>query len=68
MIDQELLEEAKMRLADRYTAAELADLLDVPVHDIIEEYWWKVLRNTWILEEIGFEFDIEDTTNTEREE
>lgn len=69
MIDPDLIEEAKLRLADRYTAAELADLLDVPVHDIIEEYWWKVLRNPWILEEIGcYEFGDEDTTDTEREE
>ena len=59
MIDIDLIQEYKMRLADRYTAAELAELLDVPVQDIIEEYWWKIARNPWILEEIGIVVDTE---------
>ena len=59
MIDIDLIQEYKMRLADRYTSAELAELLDVPVQDIIEEYWWKIARNPWILEEIGIVVDTE---------
>ena len=59
MIDIDLIQEYKMRLADRYTSAELAELLDVPVQDVIEEYWWKIARNPWILEEIGIVVDTE---------
>lgn len=52
MIDTELVQEFKDRIAERYTAAELVDLLDVPVEDIIEEYWSKIF-NSGILEEVG---------------
>lgn len=38
MIDVELLDEHKARLADRYTAAELVDLLDLDVWRIIEAF------------------------------
>ena len=41
--DPELVQEAKDRLADRYTSAELCELLEVPVEDIIETYWEMIL-------------------------
>ncbi len=37
--------EIKARLADRYTAAELCDLLDIDVEDIIDIYWDKILEH-----------------------
>ena len=52
MIDQELLQEFKDRLADRYTCAELVDLLDIPVEDIISLYF--ELIPLWVLEEVGY--------------
>lgn len=45
MRDRELEQEAKARVADHYTAAELADILDIPVEDIVEEYWERILEN-----------------------
>lgn len=41
----------KLRLADKYTAMELVEALDVPVEDIIEEYYHLV--PDWMLREIG---------------
>ena len=38
MVDLEMVEEFKARIADRYTAAELCELLEIPVEDIIETY------------------------------
>ncbi len=49
--DPELVTEIRARLADRYTAAELCDLLDVDVWDIIYEYWEKILENEELIEE-----------------
>lgn len=43
MRDIELEEEAKQQIADRYTAYELVELLEIPVEDIIEEYWHLIL-------------------------
>lgn len=45
MRDWRLEEEAKARLADIYTAAELVDILDIPIEDLIEEYWERILEN-----------------------
>jgi hypothetical protein len=45
MRDWELEREAKARVADHYTAAELMELLDIPVEDLVEEYWEKILEN-----------------------
>jgi hypothetical protein len=53
MLDEDRVQEIKDRLADRYTAAELCDLLDVPVEDIIEEYWRKILSRADVLSEVG---------------
>lgn len=44
MQDPEMVTAAKERLADRYTSSELCELLEVPVEDIIEEYWVLILR------------------------
>lgn len=53
MLDTERVQEIKDRLADRYTASELAELLDIPVEEIIEEFWSRVLSRPEILEEVG---------------
>lgn len=60
MIDANRVQEIKDRLADRYTAAELCDLLDVPVEDIVEEYWATILTKPLLLEEVGCNIGDED--------
>lgn len=54
MVDAKLTQEFKDRLADRYTSSELVDLLGVPVEDIIEIYFDKIVESTLLLEEVGF--------------
>lgn len=51
MRDPELEQAAKDRLADRYTASELCELLEVPVEDIIETYWECLLDKAALFEE-----------------
>lgn len=53
MIDENQIDDVKARIADRYTSAELIDLLDVNVEALIEEYWHLVIQSTVILEEVG---------------
>ena len=54
MRDHDLEQEVKDRLAARYTAAELADLLDISVEDFIETYWEYILEHGRDgLEEVG---------------
>lgn len=54
MRDPELAQSIKDRLADRYTASELCELLEVPVEDIIEEYWGVLLDKAELFpEELG---------------
>lgn len=58
MVDHRLIEEVKARLAERYTAAELVDLLGLKTEDIIEEWWEYLLEyQPWILEEVGIDED-----------
>ena len=51
--DPELVQEAKDRLADRYTSSELCELLEVPVEDIIETYWEQLLDKAELFEELN---------------
>lgn len=51
-MDLELLEELRLRLAERFTAAELIELLDPEVEDIIEMYLDAILARPDILEEV----------------
>lgn len=44
MLDQDLVDEYKRQVADRYTAAELVDLLDLDVWEIIEAFEQNVLH------------------------
>ena len=60
MVDEGRVQEIKDRLADRYTAAELCDLLDIPVEDIVEEYWAKIMLNAKELFEQEFELEDDD--------
>lgn len=58
MVDPELVQAAKDRLADRYTASELCELLEVPVEDIVEEYWDTILEKGELFkQELGVEDD-----------
>lgn len=54
MLDRQALDELKARLADRYTAMELVDLLAIPVEAIIEEYIENILASELLLEEVGY--------------
>ena len=53
MIDEDRVQEIKDRLADRYTAAEIADLLDLPVEDLIETFWEQIIKSVLLMEEVG---------------
>jgi len=55
MLDGELLDEFKQRIVDRYTAAELVDLLDISVEDIVEiqEIVDRILASRLLAEELG---------------
>jgi hypothetical protein len=43
--DLDLEQETKLRIADRFTSAEMVELLDVPVEDIIDIYWNQIIEN-----------------------
>lgn len=53
MIDDTWVQEVKDRLADRYTAAEIADVLELPVEDLIEAFWDRIMNSRLLLEEVG---------------
>lgn len=56
VLNQELVEEYKARLADRFTAAELVELMDLPTEDIIESWWEYILEyHGHILKEVGLQ-------------
>lgn len=55
MRDTELEQEAKVRVSDRYTAAELCELLNISVEDIIAEYWDRILDNPEVMKNVGYE-------------
>lgn len=44
MIDLDLLDEFKKRIADRYTASELVELLDLDVWSVIEAFEDQVIE------------------------
>lgn len=53
-LDTELIEEFKNRLADRYTAVELVELMEISVEDIIEKYIEYILQfHQELVEEVG---------------
>lgn len=52
MEDMDRIQEIKDRLADKFTASELCDLLDIPVEDLIEEYWDRILSRPSVLQEV----------------
>jgi hypothetical protein len=60
MLDEARVQEIKDRLADRYTAAEIADLLDLPVEELIEEFWDRITRSKVLMEEVGASEEDED--------
>ena len=52
-VHNSVVEELKARLAERYTAAEIAEYLDIPVEDLLEAYFELVPQ--WMLKEVGAE-------------
>lgn len=42
-IDEEVLDQYKLSLADKYTASELVELLDLSVWDVIEAFHEKIM-------------------------
>lgn len=62
MENAERIQEIKDRLADRYTAAEIADILDIPVEDLIETFWDQIVKSRLLMEEVGVTEDDEDET------
>ena len=63
MIDDDLLQEAKDRLCDRYTADELVELLDISAEEIIDTFINKIFYWTRVspeLEELFGSFLEED--------
>lgn len=51
MVDLDRVQTAKDRLCDKYTSAELCELLEVPVEDIVEDYWELILEKGELFEE-----------------
>lgn len=52
--NKEFISEVMARAADRYTSAELVDLLDIPVDELIDIYVDRILESAVILEELGY--------------
>lgn len=55
MLDWDRFEEYKQRLIERYTAAEIVDLLDIPIEDILEAFEPRWSGNKFLLEEVGMQ-------------
>lgn len=56
MVDAAVVQEIKARLADRYTAAEIVELLGLDAEPIIEEFW----------DQIQDQLELFEVTNDER--
>ncbi len=54
MVDNDLLDEFKAKVIDRFTAAELVDLLDISIEDLLEiqEIMDRVVDSALIQEEV----------------
>jgi hypothetical protein len=50
MENEEYKEEVLRRLSDKFTAAEVAEYLDIPVEELLREYWHRIPE--WMLKEI----------------
>jgi hypothetical protein len=72
MIDRELQEEYRKRLIDRYTAAELVEILNLTPEDILDAFEEEWMNSEELLEEIGVENcefnEIEEDDDYEEEE
>lgn len=49
MLDADLIAILRARLADKFTAYELVEMLDIPVEDIIEMYLDQIMDNKEIM-------------------
>lgn len=55
MIDYDVFEMYKQRLIDRYTAAEIVELLDISIEDVLEAFEPRWSGNKFLLEETGMQ-------------
>lgn len=53
MMDRDLFTEYERRLAERYTAVELVEILDIPVEEILAAFEPRWMENRFLLEEVG---------------
>ena len=51
MIDNDLVQITKDRIADKWTSGELCELLDIPVEDLIEMFWDDLVDKLDLFEE-----------------
>ena len=59
-INEDLEIEYFNRLIDRYTAFELAELLDLDTMDIIDAFQGKVLKSRYLQEQVGINLDLDE--------
>lgn len=52
-VDLELQDEYLLRVSERYTSAELVELLDISIEDVIQAFLPRVLGSALLLEEVG---------------
>lgn len=52
MLDQDLVEEFLTRLSEHYTAAEIVDLLDIDVWEILETYREQIIEKESIFDAV----------------
>lgn len=45
--------EYRSRLIDRYTAAELCEILDIPIEELLDAFEYRWIDNKFLLEEVG---------------
>lgn len=57
MTNFDVFEMFKQRLIDRYTAAELVELLDISIEDVLEAFEPRWSENKFLLEETGMQQD-----------
>jgi len=57
MMDFDRFEEYRQRLCERYTGAELVDLLDISIEEILEAFEPRWSGNKFLLTEVGMQED-----------
>jgi hypothetical protein len=47
MLDQDMVNELRFKLADRFTVSELADILVIDIDEFIDTFLDKILETSW---------------------